>query len=177
MFVLYETHDHGVAHAKSCRREFVTYRTAVGGVGIISKECTARTRQSILIHISRTYMHMPLQIRDTVSELIAIVITEKDRQVFVVSNVLNFRNNYASSFLEDDFIAPRWIELLQFFGDPVVLAGPNGVHHGQLRLFVDSIVAGVEAHAADARIVGSWLERKQRTTDRVGRHKKRPILI
>ena len=65
--------------------------------------------------------------------------------------MLNLGDDNAARLLEDDLIGPRRIELQQLSGDAVVLASPNGMHHGQLRLFGCARIAGVEAGAVVAR--------------------------
>ena len=55
--------------------------------------------------------------------------------------MLDLSSHNPASFLVDAFIVPERVELFQRRSNSVVFADPNGVHGGQLRLFVDSSVA------------------------------------
>jgi len=55
--------------------------------------------------------------------------------------VLDFSSHNPPGFLVDAFVVPERVDLCQSCSNSVVFPDPNGVHGGQLRLFVDSSVA------------------------------------
>ena len=84
-------------------------------------------------------------------ELNSLFLTEDSWEPFSVGDVLYFSDDDASYFLEEDLIGPGRVDCSQRLGDAIVLTHPQGVHHSQLRLLIDSRIPGVEAGIAGAR--------------------------
>lgn len=71
----------------------------------------------------------------------AQLITEQEREEFVVNDVLQLGNNDAPRFLVETLVVPVWVDFNEEIGDAVVLAHP-GLRHGcQADERVDSWVA------------------------------------
>ena len=64
--------------------------------------------------------------------------------------MLDLGDDDAPRFLKQGLVVPSRIQLLQPSGDAVMLAQHDGVHDGQLRVLVGSVVAGVEARPSRA---------------------------
>ena len=94
-----------------------------------------------------------------------VVKAEDDRQPLVVDDVLPLGDEDAARLLEETLVVPAGVPQLQRRRQPVVLAGEDGVHHGQSALLVDARLAAPEAdpravHTGVALLILLWRRRR-----------------
>jgi len=67
-------------------------------------------------------------------------ITKQDGNPFVVADMLVLGDAYSSRFLEQSFVTPFGIQLVQGVGQPIVFAHPKSVQGGEHWLLVYATV-------------------------------------
>ena len=72
-------------------------------------------------------------------------VAEDHGQHFVVGDVLNQSADDATGFLEETFVVPFGVDLVEFASDAVVFTEKKDVHRGEHHLLVDTGVTGQEA--------------------------------
>lgn len=70
-----------------------------------------------------------------------ILPTQEDRKPLVITNVLILSNVDATSFLEDHFVVPLWIDALKVISDPVVLTEEDDLKDCETWILVNSDIA------------------------------------
>ena len=70
--------------------------------------------------------------------------SDNQRHPFFVNDMLILSNDNPSGFLEQPFIAPLGMLILEEFGQAIMLPHPNGMHDNQVELFIGSDVTGKE---------------------------------
>lgn len=78
------------------------------------------------------------------------VISENNRQKFVVGDVLKLRTDDPSGLLVERLVVPSGVQFSEFERHQVVLSRPNHMHRCQMKVLVGSFVARFETISASS---------------------------